>query len=89
MVDTAEFPAESTKRWVDEGYMPLELPNDEAQSAFRAGQYAMGYHVEKPGNDVESQNAYGFEFLLKNLTVPLTGYYRYDERNLRHLQESG
>ena len=74
MVDTVEFQiaADSTKRWVDEGYMPLEpLPNDEAQSAFRAGQYAMGYHVEKPGNDVEAQNAYGFEFLLKNLTVPL------------------
>ena len=74
MVDTVEFQmaADATKRWVDEGYMPLEpLPNDEAQSAFRAGLYAMGYHVEKPGNDVEAQNAYGFEFLSKNLTVPL------------------
>ena len=74
MVESVEFQmaADSTKRWVDEGYMPLEpLPNDEAQSAFRAGQYAMGYHVEKPGNDVEAHNAYGFEFLSKNLTVPL------------------
>ena len=74
MVESVEFQmaAESTKRWVDEGYMPLEpLPNDEARSAFRAGQYATGYHVEKPGNDVEAQNAYGFEFLSKNLTVPL------------------
>jgi len=31
----------------------------------------MGYHVEKPGNDVESQTAYGFEFVSKNLTDPL------------------
>ncbi|MEM7130775.1 MAG: ABC transporter substrate-binding protein [Chloroflexota bacterium] len=73
-VDTIEFQqaADTTKRWVDEGLMPLEpLPNDEAQAAFRAGQFAMGYHVEKPGNDVEAQTAYGFEFVMKNLTNPL------------------
>lgn len=74
MVDSVEFQqaADTTRRWVDEGYMALEpLPNDEARAAFRAGQYAMGYHVEKPGNDVEAQNAYGYEFLSKNLTDPL------------------
>ena len=73
-VESVEFQqaADTTKRWVDEGFMPLEpLPNDEAQAAFRAGQYAMGYHVEKPGNDVEAQTAYGFEFIMKNLTNPL------------------
>jgi putative aldouronate transport system substrate-binding protein len=31
----------------------------------------MGYHVEKPGNDVEAQTAYGWEFVSKNLTDPL------------------
>ncbi len=64
--------ADLTKHWVDSGYLPLEpLPRDEAQSAFRAGQFAMAYHVEKPGNDVEAKNAYGWDFTIKNLTNPL------------------
>ena len=61
-----------SKKWVDEGFFPRELmPSDEARAAFRAGLFAMGYHVEKPGNDVESQTAYGWEFESKNLTDPL------------------
>lgn len=61
-----------TKRWVDLGYFPRELlPRDEARAAFRAGLFAMGYHVEKPGNDVEMQTAVGWEFVSKNLTDPL------------------
>jgi len=73
-VETAEFKASAdlTKRWVDEGFLPLEpIPADEGQAAFRAGQFAMGYHVEKPGNDVEAKNQYGWEFVSKNLTDPL------------------
>ena len=31
----------------------------------------MGYHVEKPGNDVEMKAMYGFDFESKNLTDPL------------------
>lgn len=61
-----------TKKWVDLGYFPRELmPRDEARAAFRAGLFAMGYHVEKPGNDVEMQTAVGWEFESKNLTDPL------------------
>ena len=64
--------ANIAKAWVDAGYFPSEPPPaDEAQSLFRAGQFAMGYHVEKPGNDVEAQTAYGWEFVSKNLTDPL------------------
>ena len=73
-METPEFKqsAETTKRWYDNGWLPLDvLPSDESQAMFRAGQFAMGYHVEKPGNDVESKNAYGFEFTIKNLTDPL------------------
>ena len=73
-LDTPEFKASAdlTKHWVDEGFLPLEpLPADEGQAAFRAGQFAMGYHVEKPGNDVEAKNQYGWDFVSKNLTDPL------------------
>ena len=73
-LETEEFrqSAEITKRWYDAGYLPLEpLQRDEQQAAFRAGQFAMGYHVEKPGNDVESKNAFGWDFTIKNLTNPL------------------
>jgi putative aldouronate transport system substrate-binding protein len=31
----------------------------------------MGYHVEKPGNDIEMETATGYQFTIKNLTVPL------------------
>jgi putative aldouronate transport system substrate-binding protein len=61
-----------TKKWVDAGYFSKEpLPGDEAKAAFRAGKFAMDYHVEKPGNDVEAQAAFGYEFVIKNLTDPL------------------
>lgn len=73
-LETDEFKqaAEITKRWYDNGWLPLEpLPRDEQQAMFRAGQFAMGYHVEKPGNDVESKNAFGWDFTIKNLTDPL------------------
>lgn len=72
--ETPEFKAAAdlTKKWVDEGYFPAELLGaDEARAAFRAGLFAMGYHVEKPGNDVEMQTAVGWEFVSKNLTDPL------------------
>jgi putative aldouronate transport system substrate-binding protein len=74
LIETPEFKeaADLTKKWVDEGYFPLEGPPiDEADSMFRAGQFAMNYHVEKPGNDIENQNRYGWEFVSKNLTDPL------------------
>ncbi len=73
-IETPEFKeaADLAKKWVDEGYFPFELTApDEARAAFRAGQFGMGYHVEKPGNDVEMQNAVGWEFESKNLTDPL------------------
>lgn len=73
-METAEFKesAEITRRWYENGWLPAdELPRDEQQALFRAGQFAMGYHVEKPGNDVESKNAFGFDFTIKNLTDPL------------------
>ena len=64
--------ANLTKKWVDAGYFSKEpLPGDEANAAFRAGKFAMGYHVEKPGVDAEWQTAYGHEFVSKNLTDPL------------------
>ena len=74
LVETTEYreAANLSKAWVDAGYFPSELrPRDEARAAFRAGQFAMGYHVEKPGNDVEMQTAVGWEFVSKNLTDPL------------------
>lgn len=74
LIETPEFKeaADLTKKWVDAGYFPLEgPPPDEADSLFRAGQFAMNYHVEKPGNEIENQNRYGWEFVSKNLTDPL------------------
>jgi len=74
LLDTAEFQesAAITKRWVDEGYLMSEPPQtDVADAMFRAGEFAMNYHVEKPGNDVENQAKYGWEFVSKNLTDPL------------------
>lgn len=71
---TPEFQAASdlARRWIDEGFFPEEpAPDSDARAQFRAGLFAMGYHVEKPGNDVEAEVAYGFEFLSKNLTDPL------------------
>lgn len=77
VLSTLEMPAfkesgDMVKRWVDEGYLPLEpAARDEADANFRAGLTATGFHVEKPGNDVEAQGMYGWEFLSKNLTDPL------------------
>jgi putative aldouronate transport system substrate-binding protein len=74
LLETPEFKeaADLTRKWVDEGYFPLEgPPPDAADAMFRAGQFAMNYHVEKPGNDIENQNRYGWEFVSKNLTDPL------------------
>lgn len=64
--------ADLARRWIAEGFFPDEpAPDGDARAMFRAGLFAMGYHVEKPGNDVEAETAYGFEFLSKNLTDPL------------------
>ncbi len=74
LLETTEYraAADLTKKWVDAGYFSANPPApEEAKAAFRAGGYAMGYHVEKPGNDVESKNAYGYDFTIKNLTDPL------------------
>lgn len=74
LLETAEYreAADLTKKWVDAGYFSSNPPSgEEATAAFRAGGYAMGYHVEKPGNDVETKNQYGYDFEIKNLTVPL------------------
>lgn len=77
VVNTYETPefreaANLAKKWMDNGFFLQEPPPaDEAQALFRAGQFAMGYHVEKPGNDVEMQNMVGWEFISKNLTDPL------------------
>ncbi|MDQ3247809.1 MAG: ABC transporter substrate-binding protein [Chloroflexota bacterium] len=74
MLETPEYreAANLTKKWVDAGYFSSNPPaSDEADANFRAGLYAMDYHVEKPGNDVEAQARYGYEFVSKNLTDPL------------------
>lgn len=74
VLETPEYreAANLAKKWVDAGYFPsTPTSSDEARAAFRAGLFAMGYHVEKPGNDVEMQTAVGWEFVSKNLTVPL------------------
>lgn len=74
LLETSEYraAADLTKKWVDAGYLSSNPPAaDEADAAFRAGGYAMGYHVEKPGNDVEMKNKTGYDFTIKNLTVPL------------------
>ena len=73
-LETAEFKesADLSKKWVDKGFFPLEATTaDEARAQFKAGLFAMGYHVEKPGNDVESEALLGFPFTIKNLTDPL------------------
>ena len=52
LLETPEFKqaAETTRRWYENGWLPAdELPSDQSQAMFRAGQFAMGYHVEKPG----------------------------------------
>ncbi|MEZ4735619.1 MAG: ABC transporter substrate-binding protein [Caldilineaceae bacterium] len=61
-----------TKKWVDAGYFSSSPPTaDESRANFRAGLYAMGYHVEKPGNEIEVETMYGWTFQSKNLTDPL------------------
>ena len=67
-----EESARLTQKWYEAGYFP-ENPADvaETDAMFRAGQFAMNYHVQKPGNDVENQTKYGWEFVSKNLTDPL------------------
>lgn len=74
LTETPEFEesARLTQKWYDAGYYP-ENPIEvaEADAMFRAGKFAMTYHVEKPGNDVEAQSKYGWEFVSKNLTDPL------------------
>jgi len=61
-----------TKKWVDAGYLSGNPPSaDEARANFRAGLYALGFHVEKPGNEIEMETATGWEFASKNLTDPL------------------
>ncbi|MEZ4860926.1 MAG: ABC transporter substrate-binding protein [Caldilineaceae bacterium] len=74
VLETPEYreAANLTKKWVDAGFFSSSPPSaDEAGANFRAGLYAMGYHVEKPGNDIESETMYGWKFTIKNLTVPL------------------
>ncbi len=74
VLETEEYreAANLTKKWVDAGYMSNNPPAaDEARANFRAGLYAMGYHVEKPGNAIEMETATGWEFESKNLTDPL------------------
>jgi putative aldouronate transport system substrate-binding protein len=73
-IETAEWlqNAELTQRWTDDGLFPLEpAPREEAAAQYRAGLFAFSFHVEKPGNDAELKNAYGHDFLIKNLTDPL------------------
>jgi putative aldouronate transport system substrate-binding protein len=74
LIETPEFreAAELTQKWVGAGFLSDNPPTaDEAQANFRAGLYAMGRHVEKPGVNAEWQQLYGFEFESKNLTDPL------------------
>lgn len=74
VLETEEYreAANLTKKWVDAGYFSSNPPSaDEARANFRAGLYAMGYHVEKPGNAIEAETMHGWEFESKNLTVPL------------------
>jgi putative aldouronate transport system substrate-binding protein len=74
LTETPEFEesARLTQKWYDAGYYPANpIEVAEADAMFRAGKFAMTYHVEKPGNDVEAQGKYGWEFVSKNLTDPL------------------
>lgn len=74
ILETPEYreAANLSKKWVDAGWFPsTPTAADEARAAFRAGLFAMGYHVEKPGNDVEMKTAVGWDFEIKNLTDPL------------------
>lgn len=74
LLETPEYreAANLAKKWVDAGFFPSTLTStDEADAAFRAGLFAMDHHVEKPGNDVEAQTTWGWEFVSKNLTDPL------------------
>jgi putative aldouronate transport system substrate-binding protein len=73
MVETPEYreAANLSKKWVDAGYFPSTLATvDEATAAFRAGQFAMGYHNEKPGVNAEWKQQYGWDFESKILTDP-------------------
>jgi putative aldouronate transport system substrate-binding protein len=61
-----------TRKFVEEGLIPADpLPCEEANAAYRSGQYAYSHHVEKPGNEAELKNAFGYDFVIKNLTDPL------------------
>jgi len=74
LLKTPEFKAAAdlAKKWVDAGYFSSNpTSSDEAIADFRAGKFAMGYHVEKPGVDAEWKTTYGWDFVSKNLTDPL------------------
>jgi putative aldouronate transport system substrate-binding protein len=74
MPETPEFMEAMTLtyKFVQEGLIPADpLPCTEADAAYRAGQYAYSHHVEKPGNEAELKNAFGYDFVIKNLTDPL------------------
>ncbi len=61
-----------TRKFVDDGIIPKDLlPPDEANAAVRAGKYIYMHHVEKPGNEAEIKNSFGYEWTIKNLTDPL------------------
>jgi len=74
LISTPEYKAAAdlSKKWVDAGYFPSTLATvDEATAAFRAGQFAMGYHNEKPGVNAEWKQQYGWDFESKILTDPM------------------
>jgi putative aldouronate transport system substrate-binding protein len=56
-------------RWWSKGWVPKdEVPAAENLAAWRAGKYAVGAHVIKPGQAAEEKVRLGHDFLFKSLT---------------------
>jgi putative aldouronate transport system substrate-binding protein len=74
MAEQPEFveAMELARKWYLAGYLPEEVsPPEEMVAAYQAGRFAIGIQIEKPGNEAELKAAFGWDFVIKNLTDPL------------------
>jgi putative aldouronate transport system substrate-binding protein len=71
--ETPEFAeaARLTRKWVQAGFIPEEeLASDDERAQFRAGKFAGGIHVIKPGGDSEAKTIYGYDFVQRSFVKP-------------------
>ncbi len=75
-LETPEFKqaADLTRKWVEAGYIPEEeLSSDDERAQFRAGKFAGGMGVIKPGGESEAKTIYGYDFVQQSFVEPHNG----------------